>query len=301
MTMTNVMSVDVEDYFHVEAFASEIRPEHWDSYTPRVNRNVRRILELFARHHVRATFFILGWVAERFPHLSREIAAAGHEIGSHGYAHRRLHTMTPTQVNPDLHRATAILTDQIGRSVKCFRAPSFSIVRDTLWAFEVLSDEGYEFDSSVFPVRHDLYGIPEAERFPHWAATQQSARIFEFPLSTVSCRGLNIGIGGGGYVRWIPYGVTRWALRRINEFDRQPAIVYFHPWEIDPDQPRIRAGMRSTLRHYTNLSTMERKIERLLQDFKFGTLSDICLQHKNHSKAPLPVSVAARTGAVCCL
>src|SRR5262249_18775407 len=157
--------------------------------------------------------------------------------------------------------------DQVGEPIRCFRAPSFSIVQETLWAFDILCEEGYLFDSSIFPVKHDLYGIPQAKRFPHWRTTLQGCGIFEFPPSTLSWRNFNVGTGGGGYVRWVPYGVTHLALRRINEIDGQPAMVYFHPWEIDPDQPGLRAGLRSTLRHYTNLSTMEGKIERLLQNF----------------------------------
>src|ERR1051325_8347465 len=160
--MTNVMTVDVEDYFHVEAFASDVRTEHWDSYTPRVERNVNRILELFSKYNVKATFFVLGWVANKFPHLSRKVAGAGHEIGYHGYAHRRLHHMSPSQFRQDLRRATELLPDQVGRPIRCFRAPSFSIVRETTWAIDVLLEEGYSYDSSIFPVRHDLYGIPEA-------------------------------------------------------------------------------------------------------------------------------------------
>jgi polysaccharide deacetylase family protein (PEP-CTERM system associated) len=293
--MKNVMSVDVEDYFHVEAFASNILAEEWHSYPPRVDRNVSRILELFAKYRVRATFFLLGWVAEKFPHLSQEIAAAGHEIGCHGYAHRRLHTMTPGQFQQDLRRATALLSDQAGRPIRSFRAPSFSIVRATLWAYDILSEEGYSFDSSVFPVRHDLYGIPDAKRFPHWTTLHQNAGIFEFPLSTLSYHGVNVGVGGGGYLRWIPYGITYWALRRINLEEHQPVAVYFHPWEIDPDQPRLRAGIKSRLRHYTNLSTTEGKIERLLHDFQFSTLSEVCLAHPNYMTKPFgrPADVGA--------
>jgi len=285
--MRNVMSVDVEDYFHVEAFASAIPSTEWHSYIPRVEGNVARILDLFAKYEVRATFFVLGWVAEKFPHLSRNIAAAGHEIGCHGYAHRRLHTMTPRQFQQDLRKATALLSDQVGESIRSFRAPSFSIVRKTLWAYDILSEEGYSYDSSVFPVRHDLYGIPDAQRFPHWTISDRNARIFEFPPSTLSYGGVSVGIGGGGYLRWLPYRITYWALCHINHAERQPAAVYFHPWEIDPDQPRIRVGMKSRLRHYTNLSTTEGKIERLLQDFQFGTLSEVCLGHANYFAKPV--------------
>jgi polysaccharide deacetylase family protein (PEP-CTERM system associated) len=293
------MTVDVEDYFHVEAFASDVPTEHWDSYTPRVERNVYRILDLFSKYDVKGTFFVLGWVADKFPHLSRKIASAGHEIGCHGYAHRRLHHMSPSQFRQDLRRATGLLADQVGGPIRCFRAPSFSIVRETTWAFDVLLEEGYSYDSSIFPVRHDLYGIPEADRFPHWRRSQDTGSIFEFPPSTFSYRGVNVGAGGGGYLRWAPYGVTHWALRHINMIDGQPALVYFHPWEIDPDQPRLRAGLKSTLRHYTNLSTMERKIERLLQDFRFGCLSEVCDElEAYHSAEPLTPAAQPALGSM---
>ena len=284
--MLNGLSVDVEDYFHVEAFAQHVRYEEWDSFSPRIERNVTRILELFARHEATATFFVLGWVAKKFPRLVRDIASAGHEIGSHGYRHRRLHILTPDEFRRDIHEATTALSDQAQRPIQCYRAPSFSIVRSTMWAFDILGEEGISIDSSVFPVRHDLYGCPDAERFPSWYTSQNGHRIFEFPPSTIRCWGSNIGVGGGGYMRLAPYGVTQWAIRRINEVERQPAMVYFHPWEIDPGQPRIRAGARSILRHYTNLSTMEKKIVRLLQDFRFGPLSDVSRLHKAYAAQP---------------
>ena len=276
--LKNVLTVDVEDYFHVEAFASHIRYEQWDSFTPRVEGNVKRVLELFARHGATGTFFVLGWVARKFPRIVREIVNAGHEIGSHGYKHRRLHNMSPEEFRRDTRDATAVLTDQSQRPIRCYRAPSFSIVKSTMWAFEILGEEGILLDSSIFPVRHDLYGVPDAPRFPSWYVSKNNYRIFEFPLSTIRYWDQNIGIGGGGYLRLIPYGFTHWAIRHINQL-QEPAIVYFHPWEIDPDQPHIRSRRRSVLRQYTNLSTMEGKIERLLQDFRFGSLSEVCTVH----------------------
>jgi polysaccharide deacetylase family protein (PEP-CTERM system associated) len=281
--MLNVLSVDVEDYFHVEAFTSKICFEHWDSYERRVEHNMARILEMFDRHAVKATFFILGWVADKFPHLSRQIAAANHEVACHGYAHRRLQTLTPAEFRDDLRRATAILTDQVQQPIHCYRAPSFSVVRNTMWALDILGEEGYIFDSSIFPVRHDLYGVPEAERFPHWQVGPQGHGLFEFPPSTFRSAGNNWGVAGGGYLRLLPYRPTHWAIQHINNVEGQPAMVYFHPWEIDPDQPVVEAGIRSTLRHYTNLKTMASKIERLLQDFQFTTLSDACAQHPAYS------------------
>ena len=293
--MLNVLSVDVEDYFHVEAFAAKIRYEQWNSYEHRVEQNVARILELFDKYGARGTFFILGWVAEKFPHLSRQIANAGHEVGCHGYAHRRLQTLTPAQFRDDLRRATTLLTDQVQRPIHCYRAPSFSVVRSTMWAFDVLGDEGYAFDSSVFPVRHDLYGVPDAERFPHWQVSPQGHRLFEFPPSTIRSAKNNWGVAGGGYLRLVPYGPTNWAIRHINDVEGQPAMVYFHPWEIDPDQPVVKAGLRSTLRHYTNLTTMAGKIERLLQDFQFTTLSDACVQHPAYRTRIPALSTASQS------
>jgi polysaccharide deacetylase family protein (PEP-CTERM system associated) len=295
--MLNVLSVDVEDYFHVEAFAAKIRYEHWNSYESRVERNVDRILEMFDEHAVKATFFILGWVAEKLPHLSRRIAMANHEVGCHGYAHRRLHTQTPDQFRDDLRRATAVLTDQVQRPMHCYRAPSFSVVKSTMWALDVLGDEGYIFDSSIFPVRHDLYGVPDSDRFPHWRTNSQGHPLFEFPPSTIRSAKNNWGVAGGGYLRLAPYGPTSWAIRHINKVEGQPAMVYFHPWEIDPDQPVVEAGLRSTLRHYTNLKTMAGKIERLLQHFKFTTLSDASVQHPAYRTRVSAVTSAVETAA----
>jgi polysaccharide deacetylase family protein (PEP-CTERM system associated) len=290
--MNNVISVDVEDYFQVEAFASQVSYERWDAFEPRVERNVHRILELFARYGTSGTFFILGWVAERFPNLVREIAAAGHEIGSHGYAHRRLLKQQPEEFRADLRAASARLSDECQQAVRCYRAPSFSIVKKTFWAFDILAEEGFRCDSSIFPIRHDLYGVPDGERFPHWRDTA-AGRLFEFPPSTVRYFGNNFPVGGGGYLRLFPYSLTSWAVRHINEVEKQPAMVYFHPWEIDAEQPRIQAGVRSGLRHYTNLSKMHSKIELLLKEFRFTTLSDACGQFLEKSAAAEEPSLAA--------
>jgi len=293
MTLLNVLSVDVEDYFQAEAL--HVPYECWGSCGLRVERNVNRILELFAKYEAKGTFFVLGWIAEKLPHLAREISGAGHEIGCHGYAHRRLQTMMPEQFRLDLSRATICLTDQIQKPMQCYRAPSFSVVKDTLWAIDILAEQGYRFDSSVFPVRHDFYGIPGAERFAHWQVTPLGNRIFEFPPSTIRQLHNNLGVGGGGYLRIFPYRMTQWGLRHINHIEREPAMVYFHPWEIDPEQPQIRAGLRSRLRHYTNLSIMESKIERLLKEFHFTTLSDACTQHHAYLETARALSAAAST------
>jgi polysaccharide deacetylase family protein (PEP-CTERM system associated) len=298
--MLNVLSVDVEDYFHVEAFAAKIRQDQWDSFDRRVESNVERILEMFEKYGAKGTFFILGWVAEKFPHLSKKIAASGHEIGCHGYAHQRLQRLAPGQFREDLKRATGILTDQVQRKIRCYRAPSFSIVNSTLWALDILVEEGYVFDSSLFAVRHDLYGIPNGERFPYWHTTGSGQRLFEFPPSTIRTANNNWGIAGGGYLRLVPYPATQWAIRHVNRVEQQPVMVYFHPWEIDPGQPFIDAGFRSTLRHYSNLRTMSTKIERLLQEFQFTTLSDACSHHPafgNNRPAPAMAMGAAAGGS----
>jgi len=294
--MHNVISVDVEDYFHVEAFASHLSPTSWDSFAPRVEANVDRALELFARRDVSATFFILGWVADRFPAVVRRIAESGHEVGCHGFAHQHIRRQSPAEFREDIRRARGSLMDQARQPVHSYRAPSFSIVRETLWALGILAEEGIRFDSSIFPAHHDLYGIPEANRFPHWLPTTNRQAVFEFPPTTIRLAGRNWGAGGGGYLRFAPYGLTRWALRRINVQEQQPAMVYFHPWELDPDQPRIRTSLRSRLRHYTNLATMAGKVEQLLRDFQFTTLTEACRELEAYHTLPL-VAECAPVGA----
>jgi polysaccharide deacetylase family protein (PEP-CTERM system associated) len=269
--MLNALSVDVEDYFHVEAFADRISPGDWKSFSPRIEKNVDLVLRILAEHESHATFFILGWVAQLFPQVVRRIAEAGHEVGCHGYAHQRIHRQNPEQFRQDIRTARQYLMDLVQRPVSCYRAPSFSITKRTLWALDILAGEGFKIDSSIFPVRHDLYGMPDANRFPHWRNG-----IFEFPPTTIRHFSNNFGVAGGGYLRLLPYQFTRWALRSVNEGERQPANVYFHPWELDPDQPRIQASLKSRLRHYTNLQGMQKKIERLLVDFRFSTISEVC-------------------------
>jgi len=267
--MLNALSIDVEDYFHVEAFAAQVYPHEWQTFESRVEKNLDIILGILSRYRVQATFFVLGWVAELNPQLVRKIAAGGHEIGCHGYAHQHIRRQTPKQFRDDIRKAHQCLMDQAQKTVACYRAPSFSITTSTIWALEILAEEGFKIDSSIFPVRHDLYGIPDAERFPHWRNG-----ILEFPPTTIRRANNNFGVAGGGYLRLLPYRFTRWAIRDINEREGQPAMVYFHPWEIDPHQPRISGPLKSRLRHYTNLSGMQRKIERLIQDFRFSTVSD---------------------------
>jgi polysaccharide deacetylase family protein (PEP-CTERM system associated) len=276
--MKNVLSVDVEDYFQVEAFAGLISCNDWESYRSRVERNVDLVLDLFSQYGAKGTFFVLGWVAERFPHLVHRIAQEGHDIGSHGFNHQHITRQTPEQFRQDVRKARECLMNLSGQKVQAYRAPSFSIIRSTLWALDILVEEGFTIDSSVFPARHDLYGIANAPRFPHWRETPDGNRIFEFPPSTVRVLNNSFGVAGGGYLRFAPYLLTQRAISHINESQKQPVMVYFHPWEFDPDQPRIAAKFRSRLRHYTNLSTMKGKVERLLQNFQFSTITAVCTE-----------------------
>jgi polysaccharide deacetylase family protein (PEP-CTERM system associated) len=269
----NVLSVDVEEYFHVEAFSGCVSPADWESYPSRVEAHTQKTLDLFAKHGVRATFFVLGWVARRFPRLAPQIGEAGHEIGCHGFAHKNIGRQTPEEFRTDVRTARELLRKQTGEPVLSYRAPSFSITPQTAWAMDILSEEGFLYDSSLFPVRRTGRGFPEAPRFPH---RHGRTGLFEFPPSTRRIGDLTIGIAGGGYLRFAPYPFTQKALRRINRVEKQPGMVYFHPWELDPDHPRIRAKLSSRIKHYGLLSGMERKIDRLLQDFKFTTLKDAC-------------------------
>jgi polysaccharide deacetylase family protein (PEP-CTERM system associated) len=274
----NAMTVDVEDYFHVQAFAGVVRRSDWERYPSRVERNTFRLLEMFACRQVRATFFVLGWVAERFPGLVQTICGAGHRVGCHGYAHRVIYEGNGTDFRNDVRRARKIIEDVAGIAVTSFRAPSYSITAQTLWAFEVLGEEGFEYDSSVFPVRHDNYGIPNAPRFPHVKQLQCGRQIMEFPPSTLRVLGNNIPIAGGGYFRLLPYKLTALAIQHLNKTEHQPAMVYLHPWEIDPDQPRISAPWVSRFRHYKNLDSTETKCQKLLDDFSWAPMEEVLSQ-----------------------
>lgn len=271
--VVNALSVDVEDYFQVAAFESVIERSSWSNYDCRVPSNVARLLDLFAERGSRATFFVLGWVAERCPQLVRRIADAGHEIASHGYDHTRLIGMRADQLRADVLRTKAILEDQSGQPVRGYRAPSYSIGRDNLWALDVLRETGHSYSSSIYPIRHDLYGMPEAPRFA-FRASQNG--ILEIPVTTVQVLGQKLPCGGGGYFRLMPYAWSRWALRRVNSVDRQPGVFYMHPWEIDAAQPRVaKAGLRSRFRHYLNLHAMEPRLTRLLRDFRWERMDRV--------------------------
>lgn len=276
----NALTVDVEDYFQVEAFAGHISRADWDGYPCRVERNTDRILEIFSGHGVEATFFVLGWVAEKFPGLVTRINDAGHEIASHGFHHRLVFTQTPDDFRDDVRRAKSMLEDLTGAEVKGYRAPSFSIGADSLWALDILAEEGYRYSSSIFPIHHDLYGMPDAPRFAFKPCQDKGtdSGFLELPATTVKLFDHNIPCAGGGYFRILPYAFSRWAWRRVHRTDGQPCIFYFHPWEIDPDQPRQhQAGLKSKLRHYTNLGRMERKLHAALDDFSWRRMDRIFL------------------------
>jgi polysaccharide deacetylase family protein (PEP-CTERM system associated) len=263
-TLVDGLSVDLEDYFHVEAFASHISRSRWPSFTSRIRRNTARVLELLERSRCRATFFVLGWVAEREPDLIREIAQAGHELACHSHLHRLLYRLSPGEFRDDLRRSRGIIEDVSGAKVVGFRAPTFSITRKSLWALEILAEEGFQYDSSIFPIRHDRYGIPGAARWVHQRSLPSGQSIWEIPPSTVRIAGMNLPFGGGGYLRLLPMFFTRWAIRTTHQREGQPVMVYFHPWELDPDQPRLPGTWKSRFRHCSGLAKTEGRLQEIL-------------------------------------
>jgi polysaccharide deacetylase family protein (PEP-CTERM system associated) len=286
--MLNALTIDVEDYFHVAAFAGHIDPETWDTYPLRVENNTNRILDILGERNITATFFVLGWVAERCPKLVKRIQRCGHEIGCHGYAHQAIYNGNDEDFELDLRRAKWEIENITGSAIKSYRAPSFSITASTSWALRVLVEAGFEFDSSIFPVAHDLYGIPGAPRFPHINVVDSQHAIKEFPPSTLRFYGINVPVGGGGYLRLVPYAWTASAIRRLNEIENQPAMVYFHPWEIDTEQPRLAGSWRSRFRHYQNLGTTEKKIQRLLDEFCFSSMERVFAETLPNVNESLP-------------
>lgn len=276
--MLNALTIDVEDYFQVNAFARHVRQDQWDSYPLRVEGNTRCILDLLDSFTIKATFFILGWVAERLPELVREIHQRGHEVACHGYGHELIYQIGPERFRADIRRSKAMLEDQCGVRIHGYRAPSYSITKQSLWALDILIEEGFSYDSSIFPVYHDTYGVPDAPRFPH-IIQRQAGSITEFPLTTYPLRlgskEFRLPIAGGGYLRLLPARFIRHGIERINRVEKQPAVLYFHPWEIDPDQPRIKAGMKSRFRHYLNLERTEGKLTCLFSKLRFGTMKDV--------------------------
>lgn len=269
---TNYLTIDVEDYFQVAAFEDIVSLDSWDNHESRVKNNTMRILDLFARHKVKATFFILGWIAERHPDLVREIHHQGHEIGCHSYWHRRIYELTPDEFREDTKRAKSVLEDMTGQQILGFRAPSYTITKKSLWALNILQELGFKYDSSIFPIYHDNYGIPDAPRFEYKLPEQD---MMEYPISTSLFLGRKIPVAGGGYFRIFPYWFTKMALQKINVKENKPFIFYLHPWEIDPAQPRMqKAKLLSRFRHYINLNSTFDRLKRLLQDFSFKPISD---------------------------
>lgn len=273
--MLNAFTIDVEDYYQVSAFEQHVARRDWDQYPGRVLANTRRLLDLLARHAVRATFFVLGWVGRKHPELVREIQAANHEVGSHGYWHRLVYQQSPAEFRADLRESRQVLEDAGGSPITCYRAPSFSVTRRSLWALEILAEEGFTTDASIYPVRHDRYGIPDAEPFLHRRDTRAGA-IWEFPGATRRLGPMRLPVAGGGYFRLYPWRFTADCLARINTRAGQPFVFYVHPWEIDADQPRLRGPSRlSRWRHYVNLAGTYRKLERLLESFAFAPVRDV--------------------------
>jgi polysaccharide deacetylase family protein (PEP-CTERM system associated) len=273
--LPNAFTVDVEDYYQVSAFANSVSKEEWPSYESRVERNTRRLLDRLDEHAVKGTFFVLGWVAEREPALVREIFARGHEIACHGYSHDLVYNQSPEVFRGETLRAKGFLEDTLGQAVNGYRAASYSVTRRSLWALDVLVEAGFTYDSSIFPISHDRYGIASAPRLPFELELGGGGSIREFPLTTVRLAGVSLPIAGGGYFRLLPYGWTRMGFRRVNARDGAPGVFYMHPWEIDPGQPRLNGSLLSRLRHYTNIDVCEARLTRLLTDFEWAPMGEL--------------------------
>jgi polysaccharide deacetylase family protein (PEP-CTERM system associated) len=273
--MVNALTFDVEEYFHAETFSRVVDRRDWPILESRVVSATERVLEILTEARTVATFFVLGWVAERYPALVRAIRRGGHEVACHGYGHQMITRLGRGDFAEDVRRGKAAVEDAAGVAVVGYRAPTFSVVRDTLWSLEILADAGFRYDSSIFPIVHDRYGIPDSPRFLHRRATGAGGTIWEFPPSTIGRRGWRLPVAGGGYFRLLPYAATRRALRHLNEVEGQPAMVYLHPWELDPGQPRLPIGRLAQLRHSLNTSRTEGKLRRLLSEFRFQTVRDV--------------------------
>jgi polysaccharide deacetylase family protein (PEP-CTERM system associated) len=279
-SIAHVLSVDVEDYFQVEAFADVISPASWDRWPSRVVENTRRVLDLFEECEAQGTFFFVGWIAERFPFLVREVASRGHELACHSYWHQPVYRMTPAEFREDTRRAREVIEQAGGAKLAGYRAPTWSITKTCLWALDILAEEGFAYDSSIYPISHDLYGVPQAPRFRHTHACGNGLQIEEFPPATVRVGALNLPAAGGGYLRIFPLRYTLWALKHIEKASGQPAVVYLHPWEIDSNQPRIAASFRSRFRHYTNISRMQGRVATLLRKHRFQRFCDLIAPEK---------------------
>jgi polysaccharide deacetylase family protein (PEP-CTERM system associated) len=274
MSIRNALTVDVEDYFQVSAFADRIDHKEWDNHPLRVEKNTFKLLDLFDEHQIKATFFILGWVAERKKDLVLEIAKRGHEVACHGYSHQLVYNQSPDMFQEETIRAKNILEDIIQQQVRGYRAASYSITEKSLWALDILAEAGFVYDSSIFPVRHDRYGMPDTPEYPYRLTTPAGHSIIEFPLSTAKIINYRLPVAGGGYFRLYPYWLSRMGLRQINRHDK-PFIFYLHPWEVDPDQPKISASWFSRFRHYNNLDKCESRLRNLVTDFQFATVRDV--------------------------
>ena len=275
--MKNALTVDLEDYFHVSAYAGLVRQQDWDTYPSRVAENTDRLLDLLSENRCLATFFVLGWVAEKKPEVVARVAAAGHEIACHSLLHRKIYDLTPQEFREDTRRAKAVIEDATGKRVVGYRAPSFSVMKKSLWALEILAEEGFQYDSSVFPVEHPSYGIPDAPRTPYWIETDRG-RILEFPMPTLEFGSKRSPIGGGAYLRLLPYRYTRWAIGHLNREESLPVCVYIHPWELDPHQPRMGGSLSARARHYFGLHGTEGKLRKLVRDVEFCPLATLIAQ-----------------------
>ncbi|PYR93355.1 MAG: polysaccharide deacetylase family protein [Acidobacteria bacterium] len=274
--IVNAMTIDVEDYFHVSVFDGVVPRRHWEALESRVERNTDRLLALFEDAGIKATFFILGWVAERHPALVGRVAALGHEIASHGYGHRLVYDLTPRTFREDIRRSKGALESMAGRPVRGYRAPSYSITPHSLWALDILIEEGFQYDASIFPIHHDRYGIPISPRHPY-PIHRDHGTIVEVPGSTVRIGPYNLPVGGGGYFRILPYWWTKRGIERLNRDEQRPAVFYLHPWEIDPDQPKLMTSALGRFRHYRNLGETEARLTQLLRDFEFAPMEQVML------------------------
>ena len=271
--MQNIMTIDVEDYFHVSGLASVIDKARWDQYPCYVAENTLKLLAIFAKHRTKVTFFVLGWVAERYPEIVEAMSRDGHEVASHGYGHQLVYEIGPEAFYQDVTKAKHLLEDITGQAILGYRAPSASVTRNSFWALDILYDTGHQYDASIYPIVHDRYGIPDAPRFPHILQTERGRSLWEVPFSTLRVGQQNVPIAGGGYFRMFPYAYTRWGIKTLNN-ERQPAVVYIHPWEIHQDQPRHCPGMLNRFRHYVNLSQTEKRLHALLRHFEFAPIRE---------------------------
>ena len=293
--MTHILSVDVEDYFQVEAFAGSVARDSWNQWPSRVVANTQRVLDLFDEHNAKATFFFVGWVAGRFPHLAREVQSRGHELACHSYWHRTVYSLSRDEFRTDTRLAKRIIEDAAGVEVRGYRAPSWSITKSCLWALDILAEEGFIYDSSIYPIHHDLYGVPGAKRFQYTHVCGNGLELREFPPATLRFAGTNFPVAGGGYLRIFPSVFTEHAFRTFEKHYGEPVIVYLHPWELDPEQPRIHGPLKSRLRHYTNLERMQDKVAGVLSRHRFQRFSDFMSAQEGCNRT-LPNATAGMTG-----